>query len=171
ARQCLSAIQFARSLHRMFSGPRRTGVACPSCHKGAPIGPHWRCDSCGAAFDIFDPAAGAVAEPVGIATLNLSAGSAATAAAETDGSQCPACYADAATARCLHCHAVALVSDWNPTAVISSSPSGTPGVTRLRPPRIPSVATIVLGVCAAIVALMVIFFAIFAYTASSRQFD
>jgi hypothetical protein len=41
----------------------------------------------------------------------------------------------------------------------------------LRPPRIPSVGPIVLGVCAAIVALMVIFVAIFAYTVSSRQVD
>jgi hypothetical protein len=85
--------------------------------------------------------------------------------------QCPVCHTDTATARCFHCHAVALVADWNPTAVISSSPSGIPGVTRFRPPRIPSVGPIVLGVCAAIVALMVIFVAIFAYTVSSRQVD
>ena len=44
-------------------------------------------------------------------------------------------------------------------------------MTRFRPPRIPSVGPIVLGVCAAIVALMVIFVAIYAYTVSSRQVD
>jgi len=71
----------------------------------------------------------------------------------------------------LDCDAVALVTDWNPAAIGSSSPSGIQGVTRLRPPRIPSVRPIVLGVCAAIVALMVIFFAIFANTASSREVD
>jgi len=172
ARQCLRSIQLARLLNSMASGPRRTGVACPSCRRTAPIGPYWRCDSCGAAFDVFDPTAGAATEPAEITTLGLSAGSAATAAAaETDGLQCPACHADTATARCLHCYAVALVADWNPTAVISSSPSAIPGVTRFRPPRIPSVGPIVFGVCAAIVALMVIFVAIFAYTVSSRQVD
>ena len=52
ASQCLHSIRLARSLNRMASGPRRTGVACPSCHKAAPIGSHWRCDHCGAAFDV-----------------------------------------------------------------------------------------------------------------------
>ena len=171
ARQCLRSIQFARSLNSMASGPRRTGVSCPSCHRAAPIGPHWRCDSCGASFDVFDPTAGAATEPTEITTLSLSGGTAAVGSAETDGLQCPVCHADAATARCLHCHAVAPIADWNPTAVVSSSVSGIPSVSRLRPPRIPSVAPIILGVCAAIVALMVIFVAIVAYTVSLRAVD
>ena len=171
ASQCLHSIRLARSLNRMATGPRRTGVACPSCQKAAPIGPHWRCDHCGAAFDVFDPAAGGAIEPAAVTTLGLSMGSVATAAAEATGFQCPVCRTDTATARCLDCDAVALITDWNPAAIGSSSPSGIQGVTRLRPPRIPSVRPIVLGVCAAIVALMVIFFAIFANTASSREVD
>ena len=170
-RQCLGGIRFARSLNSMASGPRRTGVACPSCHRAAPIGPYWRCDSCGAAFDVFDPSAGAAPEPTVITTLSLSGGPAATSAPEADVMQCPVCRADAAAAKCVHCNAVAPIADWKPTAVVSSSLSSGPDVTRRRPPRIPSVAPMVLGVCAAIVALMVIFAAIVVYTISSREVD
>jgi Zn-dependent protease len=171
ARQCRASIQLARSLNSMAGGPRRTGVACPSCHRAAPIGPYWPCDWCGAAFDVFDPAAGAAHEPTAITTLSLSGGATPTAAMEADRMRCPVCHADAATVRCLHCHAVAPIGDWNATAVLPSSASGIAGVSRLRSPRIPSVTPIVLGVCVAIAGLVTIFLAIAAYTSSSSIGD
>ncbi len=171
ARQCLHSIHVARTMNSMASGPHRTTVACPSCHRTPPIGPYWRCDSCKAAFDVFDPAAGAAIESGEITTLSLSAGSGPAAATETDGSQCPVCHAEAATVRCIDCLAVTPVADWSPTAVLSSSSSDVPDVTRFRRPRSPSVGPIVLGVCAAIVALMVIFVAIFVHAVSLRRVD
>jgi hypothetical protein len=174
AAQCLSSIYSARLLNRMARGPRRTGVACPSCRTMAPIGPYWRCDSCSAAFDIFDPAAGASGgstEPAGFTTLRLSAGSTAAAPAEGAESHCPACHTNAATARCWQCHAIAPVADWNQAAVTSASPSGVEGVTNVRPPRIPSLAPIILGVCAGIVALMMIFVATLMYIGSLAEAD
>ena len=171
ASQCLRSIHLARLLRGAASVPRRTGVACPSCHNLAPIGPYWRCDSCGAAFDVFDPAAGAANGPAAVTTLQLSGGAGPAAKTEVTEFRCPACRTETATARCVHCHSVSPVAHWNLSAVIASSSSGTQPVTRLRPPRIPSIGPIVLGVCAAIAALMVIFVAIFVYTASVKQVD
>jgi Zn-dependent protease len=171
ASRCRDSVRLARSLNSMDSGPRRTGVACPSCHKAAPIGPHWRCDSCGAAFDVFDPAAGTAPEPAAITTLGLAGGTAAPAPMEADGLRCPVCHADATTVRCPQCHAVAPIGDWNPSAVFATAPSAVPGVTRLRPPRIPAVAPMVLGACAAIAALVALFVAVAAYTSSARTGD
>lgn len=170
ARQCLVSIRLAKSLNGIGQAPRRTGVTCPSCHRAAPIGRHWRCDSCGAAFDLFDAASGAETEPGEFATLSLSAGTATNGGGGSVEGQCPACHADAALARCLHCAAVAPIAEWRPTAIVSPL-SAVPSVTRLRPPPPPSIAPVVLGVCAAIVSLMVMFVAILASTFSSRASD
>ena len=171
ASQCRLSIAHARVLRRMAGGPRRAGVACPSCQRTAPIGPYWRCDSCNAAFDVFDPAAGVAPEPSLLTTLHLSAAmsSAVTATVGPDQLHCPACYAEAATARCFDCGTVAPVADWSPTSDSSSCSSDIPVVTRFRPPRVPSVRLVVLSVCAAIGALMGVFVAIVLYTDSSRQ--
>ena len=169
AGQCRHSIRLARSL--IATGKSRTGVVCPSCRRSPPIGPFWPCDSCAAAFDVFDPVAGAAAESAGVTTLRLSEGPAPTPASEATESACPVCHAAAATARCLHCHAVAPVAHWNSSAVASSSESGLTGMTRFRPPRLPSVSPLVLGVCAAIAALMVVFIAILALTFSWREAD
>jgi Zn-dependent protease/uncharacterized MAPEG superfamily protein len=171
ASRCRDSIRLARSLNSMGGSPRRTSVACPSCHRGAPIGPHWQCDSCGAAFDVFDPAAGAAAEPAVITTLSLSGGTTATAAMEADGTRCPVCYTPVVAVRCLHCHTVAPVSEWNTTANPSSALPVIPGVTRLRAPRLPAVTPLVVAVSALIVALVAIFVAIATHTLSSRTRD
>lgn len=170
ALQCRHSIQLARSLRGMAKGEGRTGIACPACHSPAPVGRYWPCRSCGVPFDVFDPAAGAAAQPGGMTTLQLSVGSVETAA-DVAGLKCPVCQADAETARCLHCHAVSPVARWNETTIISSSPPGISGMTRFRLPRAPSVYPIVLGVCAAIAALMGLFVAIFTNTLSSREAD
>lgn len=171
ASRCRESVRLARSLNSMAAGPRRTGAACPSCHRAAPIGPHWRCDACGAAFDVFDPAAGGAPEPGVITTLSLSRGTAAPAPMDADGVRCPVCYADAATVRCPHCGVAAAIGDWNRDAVVATVASAVPGVTRLRSPRVPAVTPMVLGVCAGIAALVALFVAIAAYTLSSRTGD
>jgi Zn-dependent protease len=172
ARQCLRSIQYAKSLNSIGSASRRTDATCPACHRAPPMGRYWRCHSCGAAFDLFDLSAGAETESTEVVTtLSLSAGLPTTVDDQSDQGQCPACHAEADVARCVHCDAVAPIADWRPTAAVSPLVSALPGVTRMRPPPIPSVTPLVLGVCAAIAALIVTFIAIVAYTISSSAAD
>ena len=170
ARQCLGSIQLAKALTIIGRAPRRTGVACPSCHRAAPIGHHWRCDSCAAAFDLFDASSGVEGDPGEIATLSLSAGAATNDGSGTVEGQCPACHADMVLAKCAHCAAVAPITEWRRDPSVSSL-AATRSVTRLRTPPTPSIVPVALGVCAAIVALMVMFIAVVAYTFSSRAPD
>ena len=74
AQRCIASFRLAGSLKRAVDAPRRQGHACPSCHVAPPIGPFWPCSSCGTAFDVFDPSAGALKLPAETTTLNLSAG-------------------------------------------------------------------------------------------------
>ena len=170
ARQCLASMRRARALIGMGSAPRRPGVACPSCHRSPPIGRHWRCDWCGASIDLFDASAGAAIEPGTVTTLSLSDGMGTSSAEAGSAGQCPACHVVAETARCGHCDGVTPLTAWNPAA--SGWLSATmAGVTRLRPPVVPSIAPLVLGVCAAIVVLTLNGLAVVAYRSSSAATD
>lgn len=50
---CWSGLQQARVLIKIDRLPRRTGYSCPSCRAAPLLGPLWRCDHCGTAFDTF----------------------------------------------------------------------------------------------------------------------
>jgi predicted RNA-binding Zn-ribbon protein involved in translation (DUF1610 family) len=50
---CWRGLMQARVLSRIAKLPRRGGFVCPSCQQAPIIGPLWRCDKCGQAFDTF----------------------------------------------------------------------------------------------------------------------
>jgi Zn-dependent protease len=50
---CWGGLMQARMLARIAKLPRREGFVCPSCQQPPIIGPLWRCDKCGQAFDTF----------------------------------------------------------------------------------------------------------------------
>lgn len=50
---CWRGLMQARVLARIAKLPRREGFACPTCQQPPIIGPLWRCDKCGQAFDTF----------------------------------------------------------------------------------------------------------------------
>ena len=50
---CWGGLMQARMLARIAKLPRRGGFVCPSCQQAPIIGPLWRCDKCGQAFDTF----------------------------------------------------------------------------------------------------------------------
>jgi Zn-dependent protease len=52
--RAVAGFQQARFLSRILSGPRHTEAACPSCGTAPLAGNFWRCDECGATFDIFE---------------------------------------------------------------------------------------------------------------------
>jgi Zn-dependent protease len=170
AQRCIASFRIAASLKRAVDAPRRKGRACPSCHAAPPIGPLWPCGSCGVAFDVFDPGASSGTLPAETTTLNLSGELDTNDEAESGETRCPACHTTSAWIRCSTCDAVTIIAAWKPPAVAAVFPfSSAANVTRERRPRAPSVASLVWGVCAAIVALMVLFVAVFALTASSRM--
>jgi len=51
---CWRGLLQARMLARIAKLPRRGGFVCPSCQQAPIIGPLWRCDKCGQAFDTFE---------------------------------------------------------------------------------------------------------------------
>ena len=51
---CWGGLMQARMLARIAKLPRRGGFVCPSCLQPPIIGPLWRCDKCGGAFDTFE---------------------------------------------------------------------------------------------------------------------
>jgi hypothetical protein len=169
ARRCIDSFRLAGSLKRAVDAPRRQGHACPSCHVAPPIGPFWPCSSCGTAFDVFEPSAGALNLPAETTTLNLSAGLDTRYEAVSGETRCPACHAESTLTKCSRCGAVNLIADWKATAITAVWPvSSAPSVTRERRPQLPSVASLVLGVSAGIVTLMVLFVVVIALTAASR---
>jgi Zn-dependent protease len=50
---CWRGLMQARVLARIAKLPRREGFMCPTCHQPPIMGPVWRCDKCGQAFDTF----------------------------------------------------------------------------------------------------------------------
>jgi len=50
---CWRGLMQARVLARIAKLPRREGFVCPTCQQAPIIGPLWRCDRCGQAFDTF----------------------------------------------------------------------------------------------------------------------
>jgi Zn-dependent protease len=51
---CWGGLMQARALARIAKLPRRGGFVCPSCRQAPILGPLWRCDKCGGAFDTFE---------------------------------------------------------------------------------------------------------------------
>lgn len=169
ARRCIDSFRLAGSLKRAVDAPRRQGHACPSCHEAPPIGPFWPCSSCGAAFDVFDPSAGALNLQAETTTLSLSAGVDARYDAVPGETRCPACHTEATSVKCSRCGTVNVIADWQAPALTAAWPaSSAPSVTRQRRPQAPPVAPLVLGVSVGIVTLMVLFVAVSFLTASSR---
>jgi len=164
--RCLHSFRVASALQRMADAPTRQGVACPSCHAAPPIGAFWGCSACGAAFDVFDPAAGAVL-PQETTTLNLSA-HADRVPSIASGTECPNCHAEAAGSKCLQCGAVAAIAGWKAAAMISTALSESAGVTRRRAPRPPSVAPMVAGVGLFILAVLGLLATLFFFAMSLR---
>lgn len=168
-RRCLDSLRLASSLRELAQAPTRAGFTCPSCRARPPVGHFWPCAACGAAFDVFDPGAGAAAPPSETTTLSLSAGAALPSTAELEMGECPACHTRFEGVHCPQCNAVTAIPEWYPASATGDSSTGSlPSVTRLRRPRAPSVGALVGGVCLAIVALTMIGGAIFLFTMSSR---
>ena len=84
---CWSGFKTARILLGMEKIPRRQGFACPSCRTRPPLGVHWKCTHCDAAFDTF-----------------------ATQAT------CPACGAQFDTTMCLDCRRSGPMREWTTVA-------------------------------------------------------
>ena len=169
--RCLESLRLARSLKSLASAATRREFACPSCRARPPIGSFWTCDGCGALFDMYDPGAGATPPPSQnvVTTLSLSADAVFRAAAGVAPGQCPMCHTPSAVMKCPQCNSVTSPADWSAAPVGDPSlMSGMPGVTRLRPPRVPSVAGLVGGVCLAIVSLTMIAVAVLFFTFGSR---
>jgi Zn-dependent protease len=82
---CWRGLMHARALARIARIPRREGCACPSCQAAPPLGEHWRCGSCGKAFDTF-----------------------------LTGGVCPQCSTRFSTTQCLDCGAAEPIEKWIP---------------------------------------------------------
>lgn len=80
---CWNGFRQSLALMRTARLPRRGGYACPSCHKGPPIGDFWMCPDCRTTFDTF-----------------------------RTGAACPHCGARFGETRCMHCGAKHPLSDW-----------------------------------------------------------
>ena len=50
---CWNGLKHARQLAKIEALPRRTGCACPGCHKAPPASALWSCNSCRQPFDPF----------------------------------------------------------------------------------------------------------------------
>jgi Zn-dependent protease len=51
---CWSGLKSARALLRSEKLARRFGAACPGCGASPPMGPLWKCTTCGQGFDTFE---------------------------------------------------------------------------------------------------------------------
>lgn len=49
-----SGIQYSRILQKRLTAPRHEHLHCPACGEAPPQGAYWRCEHCGAQFDIVD---------------------------------------------------------------------------------------------------------------------
>jgi Zn-dependent protease len=103
---CWSGLRYAQALLKMAKLPRRPGFACPSCQTAPPLGPYWRCGTCGARFDAFE---------------NASAGYGHAA-----GAICPNCRAHFPVTRCLDCGRWYPMNEWAAAGAITvdSKPVG-----------------------------------------------
>jgi hypothetical protein len=121
-------------------------------------------------FDVFDPGAGATPPPsqTEVTTLNLSTTDVPRSAADLALGQCPMCHTQSAVMKCPQCNSVTSLADWSAPAAGGSPMADMPDVTRLRQPRVPSVAGLVGGVSLAIVCLMMIGSAVLFLTFGSR---
>jgi Zn-dependent protease len=54
---CWSSFKVAQRMLKLEKLPRRMGLTCPSCRTAPPIGPFWKCSSCGQNFDTFESGA------------------------------------------------------------------------------------------------------------------
>jgi Zn-dependent protease len=168
--RCLGSLRLAKSLKGLAAAPTRREFACPSCRARPPIGSFWSCGACRAMFDVFDPGAGATPPPsqTEVTTLNLSTTDVPRSAADLALGQCPMCHTQSAVMKCPQCNSVTSLADWSAPAAGGSPMADMPDVTRLRQPRVPSVAGLVGGVSLAIVCLMMIGSAVLFLTFGSR---
>jgi Zn-dependent protease len=51
----VAGLRWARTIAPMFNAAKRPGFACPVCRIAPPVGRFWKCLSCNATIDIFDP--------------------------------------------------------------------------------------------------------------------
>jgi Zn-dependent protease len=80
---CWSGLKGALAMLRLEKLPRREGYLCPSCGKAPHVGAHWKCASCGQAFDTFE-----------------------------SGAACPWCRAEYNATMCTDCHQSRPINDW-----------------------------------------------------------
>jgi Zn-dependent protease len=80
---CWNSFKYAQGLMKIDKLPRRSGFACPSCHKAPPIGNYWRCGQCQQGFDTFE-----------------------------SGAKCPHCSAAYPETVCLDCRRTYPMSEW-----------------------------------------------------------
>ena len=90
---CWRGLMQARVLARIAKLPRRGGFVCPTCQQAPIIGPLWRCDQCGQAFDMF-----------GMHGL------------------CPHCGAQFPVTRCPECGRSAALAEWAAAAPAAMPP-------------------------------------------------
>ncbi len=90
---CWRGLLQARVLARIAKLPRRGGFVCPTCQQAPIIGPLWRCDQCGQAFDMF-----------GMHGL------------------CPHCGAQFPVTRCPECGRSAALAEWAAAAPAAMPP-------------------------------------------------
>jgi Zn-dependent protease len=169
--RCLGSLRLAKSLKGLASAPTRREFACPSCRARPPIGSFWTCGACRAMFDVFDPGAGATPPPseAAVTTLSLSASEVLRPTADLAPGQCPMCRIQSGVMKCPQCNTATSLADWSAPLVGDRTPLGDiPDDTRLRQPRVPSVAGLVGGVSFAIVSLMMIGAAVLFFTFGLR---
>jgi Zn-dependent protease len=169
--RCLYSLRLAKSLKQLAAAATRREFACPSCRAHPPIGPFWTCGACSATFDVFDPRAGATpaSSEDAVTTLSLSSAAVLPSAADLPPGQCPMCHTQSLVIKCVDCNSHTSLADWSVSPVGHESPMDRiPDVTRLRQPRVPSVAGLVGGVCLAILSLMLIGAAVLFFTFGSR---
>jgi Zn-dependent protease len=90
---CWRGLMQARVLARIAKLPRRGGFVCPSCQQAPIIGPLWRCDKCGQAFDTFGTHA-----------------------------MCPHCGAQFPMTRCPECGRSHSLAEWATAAPVQAPP-------------------------------------------------
>jgi len=170
-RRCLDSLRLAQSLKQMAGAPTRRGFVCPSCRARPPIGSFWTCHACGAMFDVFDPGAGAAVPPseTTVTRLSLSVEAVSQPATGVTPGQCPVCQTQPGVMKCLQCNSVTSLADWSAAPLGGAPPMGDlASTTRLRRPRAPSVAALVVGACLAIATLMMLGAAVLFFTFDSR---
>lgn len=100
---CWSGLRYAQILLKMAKLPRRPGFACPSCQAAPPLGPYWRCGTCGAGFDAFET--GSINDYPRYASGQVAI--------------CPNCSAHFPATRCLDCGRWAAMAEWAATGAIT----------------------------------------------------